>query len=211
MIVVGEAEGGGHFAGDLGRLLGGELLVRRQDLRERAALHLFHGDEVGALVLPPVVHADDVGMREAGCRLGLAAEALDEVGVGGELGEEDLDRYLAVEQQVARGEHVGHAAAPDPLVDLISVIDDRRLAVVGHREIPRSSRAHEPRFVAPDKASDGIGDTVRHPPTAVVSGATPVAGGAVDGVTLGSAVPAAGVAGRVPAPSGTVEPSPVSR
>ena len=206
VVVVGEAERGGHFAGDLGRLLGGELLVRRQDLGEGAALHLFHGDEVGAFVLAPVVHADDVRVREAGRRLRLATETLDEVGIGGELGKQHLDRHLAVEEQVARGEDVGHASAPDPFVDLISVIDDRRLAVVRHREIPVSSRAPEPGIEAPGKVSDGIGVTVRHPPPAVVAGATSVPAGAVPaGVVAGT------VDGMVEAPSGTVEPAPVSR
>ena len=73
-----------------------------------------------------------LGWRQVGGRLCLAAEPFDEVGIGGELGEEHLDGDLAVEQQVAREEHVGHAAAPDPLVDLVAVVDDRRLAVVRH-------------------------------------------------------------------------------
>ena len=77
---------------------GGELPVGAQDLGERAALHVLHGDEVGAVVLAPVVDADDVGVGEVGRRLGLAAEALDEVGVDGELGEQHLDRDLAIEQ-----------------------------------------------------------------------------------------------------------------
>ena len=95
-----------------------------QDLGQRAALHVLHGDEVGARVLAPVVDVDDVGVAEVGGRLGLAAEALDEVGVDGELGEQHLDRHLAVEQQVAGEEHVGHTAAPDPLVDLVAVVDE---------------------------------------------------------------------------------------
>jgi hypothetical protein len=72
-------------------------------------------------------------VAEVGGRLGLAAEALDEVGVDGELGEQDLDRDLAVEQEVLREEHVGHAAAPDAFVDLVPVVDDRGVAAATHR------------------------------------------------------------------------------
>ena len=132
VVVVREPERSGDFARDLGGLLRRELLVRRQDLGECAPLHLLHHDEVGALVLAPVVDVDDVGVREAGGRLRFAAESLDEVGVGGELGEQHLDGDLAVEQEIARGEDVGHAAASDPLVDLVPVVDDRRLPVVRH-------------------------------------------------------------------------------
>ena len=121
--LVGEAECGRDLARDLGRLLGGELAVGAQDLGERPALHVLHGDEVGAGVLAPVVDVDDVGMAQVGGRLRLAPKALDEVRVDGELGEQHLDRHLAVEQQVAREEHVGHAAAPDALVDLVAVVE----------------------------------------------------------------------------------------
>ena len=54
----------------------------------------------------------------------LAAEPLDEVGVGGVLGEQHLDRHRTVEQPVAGEEHVGHAAAPDAAVDLVAVVED---------------------------------------------------------------------------------------
>ena len=79
--LVGEAERSGDLARDLGSLLGGELLVRLEDLGEGAALHVLHGDEVGAFVAAPVVDVDDVGMAEVGGRLGFAAEPFDEVRV----------------------------------------------------------------------------------------------------------------------------------
>ncbi len=72
------------------------------------------------------------GMAQVGRGLRLAAEALDEVGVGGELGEQHLDRHLAVEQPVAAEEHVGHAAAPDAPGQLVAVVDDRVSVAGGH-------------------------------------------------------------------------------
>ena len=122
---VGEAEGGGDLAGDLGRLLRREVAVGAQDVGERAPVDVLHGDEVGRGVLAPVEHVDDVRVVEVGGRLGLAAEALDEVGVDGELGEQHLDRHLAIEQAVVAEEHVGHPAAPDALQQLVAIVDDR--------------------------------------------------------------------------------------
>src|SRR5690606_33555800 len=53
--------------------------------------------------------------------------------VDGELGEQDLDRDLAVEEEILREEDVGHAAAPNALVDLVPVVDDRGVAAATHR------------------------------------------------------------------------------
>ena len=128
--LVGEVQGGGDLAGDLGGLLGRDVAVGAQDVGQRAAVDELHGDEVRAGVLAPVVDADDVGVAEVGRGLGLAAEPLDEVGVDGELGEQHLDGDLAVEQAVAPEEHVGHAAAPDALAQLVAVVDDRWSIVV---------------------------------------------------------------------------------
>jgi hypothetical protein len=169
VVVVGEAECRGDLAGDLGGLFGRELLVGREDLGERSTLHLLHDDEVGALELAPVVDVDDVRVRQAGGRLRLTAEPLDEVGVGGELGEQHLDRDLAVEQEVARGEHVGHAAASDPFVDLVTVVDDRRFAVVRH--VVPSAPEHP--FTALGKVTDPSFDRAGRAITTKVTGRLP--------------------------------------
>ena len=70
-----------------------------QDGRERPAVDVLHDDEVRALVLAPVVDGDDVGVREVGGRLGLAAEALDERPVDGQLGEEHLEGDGPIERR----------------------------------------------------------------------------------------------------------------
>ena len=81
--------------------------------RSDSALHVLHDDEVRAVLLAPVVDADDVGVVEARGVLRLPAEPLDEARVAGELGEEHLDRDAAVELPVASEEDVGHAARRD--------------------------------------------------------------------------------------------------
>ena len=150
--LVGEVERGGHLAGDLRRLLGGDPAVGAQDVGERAAVDVLHGDEVGAGVLAPVVDADDVRVAEVGRRLRLAPEALDEVGVDGELGEQHLDGDLAVEQAVAPEEHVGHAAAPDALAQLVAIVDDRR-SVVGRHCCLLAVVVRPPGRTTPDEAT----------------------------------------------------------
>ena len=149
---VCDLESGGNLARHLGGLLGGERAVDLQDVGEGPALDLLHRDEVGALVLAPVVHADDVRVREVGGRLGLASEPLDEVLVDGVLGEQHLDRNLAVEQQVARREHVGHSAPTDTFVDLVPIVENRCFGVAHyHCPVPRSA------FTAALHDTDGPG------------------------------------------------------
>ena len=123
---VGETEGGGDFAGDLGGLLRVEVAVGPQDVGQRAPVDVLHGDEVRRGVLAPIEHVDDVRVVEVGRCLGFAAEALDEVRVDGELREQHLDRHLAIEQAVVADEDVGHPATPDALDQLVAIVDDRR-------------------------------------------------------------------------------------
>ena len=101
-----------------------ERAFRADQLAERAALHVLHDDEVGAVLLTPVVDRHDVGVIEVGGRPRLAPETLDEGAVGGELGEQDLEGDGAVEEEVAGQEHLGHAAARDLLFDLVPGVED---------------------------------------------------------------------------------------
>ena len=131
-LAMREAQCRRNLVGDLRGLHRIDVPVGPQDVGERATLHVLHRHEVGVGVLAPVVHGDDVGVGQVGRRLGLAAEPLDEVRIGGELGEQHLDRHQTIEQQVAREEDVGHAAASDALLDFVAVVEYRPLAVVCH-------------------------------------------------------------------------------
>ena len=79
-VAVGEAERGGDVRGDLGGAPGVQRALGADDLREAAALDVLHDDEVGAVLLAPVVDGHDVGVVEVGRGLGLTTEPLDEVG-----------------------------------------------------------------------------------------------------------------------------------
>ena len=63
-------------------------------------------------------------MVEVGRRLCLTAEAFDEGLIAGVLGEEHLDRHRTVEQEIACEVHVGHAAAGELAMELVSIIED---------------------------------------------------------------------------------------
>ena len=130
-VAVSEGQRGRHFAGDVGGLAAGQLLLGPQDVGQGAALHVLHGHEVRIAHPAPVVDRHDVGVVQVGRGLGLTAEALDEGRVGGVFRKEHLHGHGTVEQHVTRQEHVGHAAAPDALHYLVAVVDDR-FFVTGH-------------------------------------------------------------------------------
>ena len=68
-------------------------------------------------------------MVQASNALGLAAKALHEIRVNGVLGEQNLHGHIAVEQQVAGQEHVGHSAATDTPRNLVALVNDLRILV----------------------------------------------------------------------------------
>ena len=84
------------------------------ELLERAPVEVLHRDVVGAVPLAAVEDADDVRVLQAGGARGLAAEALDELGVLGEAAVEQLERDLAAELRVLGAVDVGHPARAEP-------------------------------------------------------------------------------------------------
>jgi hypothetical protein len=111
--------------------------------RERDALDELHGDEDVVLVGADVVDRDDVGVREAGHRLGLAQEASagDVLALAAEVRVEQLDGDLAVELGVPRGVDDAHAAGADQAQDVEPPDLDRRArASAGSGAGPRRGR-----------------------------------------------------------------------
>ena len=95
---------------------------------ELRPVHVLHRDEVGVAEVAAVEDPDHVRMLEAGGRLGLAPEALDELLVLGEAVVQDLDRDAAVELGVLGEPDVGHSAGADLVVEPVALVDDRALA-----------------------------------------------------------------------------------
>ena len=86
-------------------------------LVERPAGHQLHRDVRHALLLSEGVYLGYVRMVEPRGRLRLALEALDELRVGPEFLQHDLDGHLAVEHLVARKVHAAHAAVAQLLLE----------------------------------------------------------------------------------------------
>ena len=123
--------GGVERGGDLRDQLGGEPRIEVAALGDQLghvdALDVAHDDEqLTVLGLAGAVERDDVGVLDLGGDLGLAAEALAEVLVGGQLGGDHLDGDRALEPQVGRAVHDAHAAAAGRRVDAVAADDQSR-------------------------------------------------------------------------------------
>ena len=82
-------------------------------LLQRLAVDVLEDDVGAAAVLAGVDHRDDVRVRDLGDRARLAAEALDLVGLVGDLAVQDLGRDPALERLVAGQVDGRHAAAAE--------------------------------------------------------------------------------------------------
>ena len=123
---VREPERRRHVAGDLGGAIGVEDALRADEIGQAAAVDELHDDEVGVVLLAPVEDADDVGMVEVRRGLCLAAEPLDERGVGREIGKQDFDRDGSIEQAITSEEDVGHPTAGQASLELVPAVEDGR-------------------------------------------------------------------------------------
>src|SRR5262249_42732365 len=113
---VAALEGEGEPAHERGRLAPGE---RRLHARaERASRDELHGEREAPPVDERLVDADDAATLGARERLGLAAEALDGVGVGSAL--EDLEGAQRSRRAVARAVDDAHAAAPELVEEVVA-------------------------------------------------------------------------------------------
>ena len=83
------------------------------------ALEQLHDDEQPPVVLAHVVDGDDVGVAEPGARLRLAEEAGAKLVGDLDVARDDLEGHEAIEDRVMGLEDHAHAAAPDPLEDLV--------------------------------------------------------------------------------------------
>src|SRR5215207_4764350 len=137
-MAVGEAGRLEDLGPDVDHPLLGQRRLRGHDVLERLAREVLHRDVVRALVLPAIEDAYHVGVVEARGRLGLAAEALDELLVLGEAPVQDLDRHLAAEVAVLGAVHVRHAAGPDAPQDAVAAVDQRVAGHLGHPPPPPS-------------------------------------------------------------------------
>ena len=114
-------------ARDLDRVGGGlgdrQALAAPDALLERLALDVLEDDELGSVVLAGIDHGDDVGVVELGHRARLAPEALELVGVGGDLAVHQLDRDGPLEHRVEGAVDRRHAARADLGVEPVATVE----------------------------------------------------------------------------------------
>ena len=83
----------------------------------------LHDDVLHLRGAAHVIHCHDIGVGQHGHRLGLVVEPAAELSILRQVLPQDLDRHQPI-QPVAPGlVHLGHAAGPHQLQDLISVIE----------------------------------------------------------------------------------------
>jgi len=130
-VAVGEGQGGRDVGRDVGRPIRMDTTLGAEHLGQAPPLHILHDDEVGAPLLAPVVHADDVGMVQVGGPLCLSTKTLHEIGIVRELVEQDLDGDRTVQEEVTGQEDIGHTATGQLTVKFVAAVEDRG-ALVRH-------------------------------------------------------------------------------
>ncbi|KZM36087.1 hypothetical protein OJAG_12910 [Oerskovia enterophila] len=125
-LAVGRGQGVQDLLEQLEGAAHGQRALVLQDVAERRARYVLHGQVAGLAVDPLVVDGDHarVGQARRGPRL--APEARDELRAVRALGQvrvHDFERDLAVESSVQRQVHRGHAATGDLGHDLVPPVD----------------------------------------------------------------------------------------
>jgi len=93
--------------------------LRVEQVGERAAIYQLHDDIVQIVLLADVINKHDVGVAQRCCDRGLAAKSLYEILVGREVRGENFDGALLSEAPVKGTIYHAHAAASEPLHELV--------------------------------------------------------------------------------------------
>src|SRR5439155_23110255 len=94
-----------------------------EPIGERLAAHVLHDDE-GRITDDEIEEARDVGVLYRRHRLGLVLEALAKLGIGEQLGLEQLDRDTHTDGDVLRNQYLAHAAVAQRLDQAVAAADD---------------------------------------------------------------------------------------
>ncbi|MFO0576274.1 MAG: hypothetical protein U1A78_19905 [Polyangia bacterium] len=171
---VGSLEGRGDLAADAERVAGDQALPALDAVPQRLAGEVLHG-EVGdaALLVAIVVHLHDAGVRDQVGGAGLVEEAARQLGAGGVLGAQDLDRGVLGDVLADGLVDDAHSAFPE--LPHEAVLAD---ALADHLERPEGAdprwpppilphrggaRSRPPRPPATRRLSDGRAASLRRP------------------------------------------------
>ena len=118
-LLMGVVQAPAHLEHHGQLFLEGQGRTLRDESPQLFALQQLHDDEEAAIVLAHVVDGDDVGMVQLRARLGLAEEAGAQLVGDLDLGRDDLEGDLTIEDGVVGLEDHAHAPAADPVDDPI--------------------------------------------------------------------------------------------
>jgi len=125
-----------------------------QQVAQGPAGHVLHGQEDHPVVRALVVDIDHIGVRQPGDGLGLADEAVGEVGVRGQPGVHRLEGDDPVEPGVHGAVDRGHAADGDALLDPVAAVEHPP------EERVVQGRVHPTEFRGPEGGRTLRGDTI---------------------------------------------------
>src|SRR5690606_34436672 len=119
LIVVGVSQCIADLGCDVNRFLGRKRTAFLNVVFKSRSLHIFHHDVMDMSFPTHIADVHHVGRRQTGGRLRFPAEPPDKLRIVAERFIHHLDGHVAVEQQILRLVHHGHAAAAHPVEDLI--------------------------------------------------------------------------------------------
>ena len=123
VLVMRDGKRLAYLAADLGDLALIDGAALQNGALQIGAAHVFHDNEVRAVIVAPVVHVHDVGALQVGRRCGFLLEARREFGVGCVLRQHHLHSDNAAERLVLGLVDLGHAANADALGDAVSAVE----------------------------------------------------------------------------------------
>src|ERR1017187_5715122 len=161
-VPVAVVEGPEHAVGDLQGPFRQQPAVLPEQVAQSPAVRVLHHDVRDVRrpfhVLAGVVDRDDRRVVQRGGGLRLAAEPSLECRVPGQVLAEGFHRDHAVETDIARSVHLGHAAPPDDAVELVAAAWEARYALMTLTAIGAAASAPKPPpFTTTPTAIDGLG------------------------------------------------------
>ena len=117
--VVRSFQGSSDLTGCLQGLFDFDTSSPRNTLLKRLSFNKLHGDESLSVEIFEPVDDRYVGVVQGSEELGLALEASQTFGVGGEILGQDLDGDITLELRIARPIHLAHTARTERFEDLV--------------------------------------------------------------------------------------------
>jgi len=147
-FAVGDFQSAADLQDYLCRFFRRQLSPFAQHRAKILAFQILHGDELETVGLSQVKNANDIAVGYLTSQDQFLLEALQNFGIGGEFGANDLKGDQTIEFRIARFIHSAHSALPQKRQDFITVAEDSagRKFSVGYRWRGRTGVGDRPAF-----------------------------------------------------------------